>query len=366
MLADFDNDIQRNDSNISQYISVISRIVTDENLPHFTNHAVAEIIEHGARIVSRGNKLTAKFGRLADIIREAAFLCGKSEYELVQKEHVASAINRTKQRASLPSRNFQEMVNNGTILIETSGDVVGQINGLAVIHSGPITYGFPARITATIAPGRAGLINIEGSANMSGSIHTKGFSIIGGLLRYLLKPIHPMSFSASLAFEQSYGGIDGDSASGAEIVCLLSALTDIPIKQSIAMTGAIDQHGHVEAIGGVNEKIEGFFDACNYLGLTGDQAVIIPQSNAADLMLRNDVIEACEQGKFAIHAVSTIHQALKIATGVPAGEMVDDIYPENTLLDIAQHKTFEYWDQTMTHPDKLLADIDDGETENQA
>ena len=366
VLADFDDDIQRNDNSISQYISVISRIVSDEKLPHFSKHAVAEIIEHGARVVSRGNKLTAKFGRIADIIREAAFLCEKSDYELVQGEHVESAINRTKQRASLPSRNFQEMVNNGTILIETSGEVIGQINGLAVIHSGPITYGFPARITATIAPGRAGLINIEGSANMSGSIHTKGFSIIGGLLRHLLKPIHPMSFSASLAFEQSYGGIDGDSASGAETVCLLSALTDIPIKQSIAMTGAIDQHGHIEAIGGVNEKIEGFFDACNYFGLTGDQGVIIPQSNAADLMLRNDVVEACEQGKFTIHAVSTIHQALEIATGVPAGEMIEDLYPENTLLDIAQHKTFEYWDQTMTHPDKLLADVDDEEKESQA
>ena len=358
VLADFDDDIQRNENSIKQYISVVSRIIRDEELPHFTNQAIAAIIEHGARVVSRNNKLTAKFGRIADIIREAAFLCGKSEHHLVQQEHVIDAVRRTKQRASLPSRNFQEMVNNGTILIQTKGDVVGQINGLAVIHSGPITYGFPARITATIAPGRAGLINIEGSANMSGSIHTKGFSIIGGLLRCLLKPVHPMSFSASLAFEQSYGGIDGDSASGAEIVCLLSALTDIPIKQSIAMTGAIDQHGHIEAIGGVNEKIEGFFDACNYFGLTGDQGVIIPESNAADLMLRRDVVEACEQGKFAIHAVSTIHQALEIATGIPAGEMVDGLYPEGSLLDIAQQKTFEYWDQTLSHPDKLLTDTD--------
>ena len=212
--------------------------------------------------------------------------------------------NAPKNVLACPRRNFQEMVNNGTILIQTRGEVVGQINGMAVIHSGPITYGFPARITATIAPGRSGLINIEGSAKLSGSIHTKGFNILGGLLRHLLKPIHPMSFSASLAFEQSYGGIDGDSASGAETVCLISALTDVPIKQTIAMTGAIDQLGHIEAIGGVNEKIEGFFDACNYSGLTGDQAVIIPQSNAADLMLRQDIVDACEQGQFAVHAVS--------------------------------------------------------------
>lgn len=356
VLADFDDDLERNSKSISQYISVISRIIQDEQLPHFSKQAVAAVIEHGARIVSRANKLTAKFGRIADIIREAAFLSGKSDHELVQREHVVEAIRRTKQRASLPSRNFQELVNSGTILIRTQGEVVGQINGLAVIHSGPITYGFPARITSTIAPGRGGLISIEGSANLSGSIHTKGFNILGGLLRHLLKPTHPMSFSASLAFEQSYGGIDGDSASGAETVCLISALTDVPIKQSIAMTGAIDQHGHIEAIGGVNEKIEGFFDACNYAGLTGDQAVIIPQANAADLMLRIDVVDACRQGLFSVHAVSTIHQALEIATGVVAGEMIDGVYPLDSLLDIAQHKLYEYWDKTLSHPEKLLDD----------
>ncbi len=362
VLADFDDDISRNNKSIGQYISVISRIIRDEQLPHFSRQAVAAIIEHGARIVSRANKLTAKFVRIADIMREAAFLGGKSDHELVQREHVLDAIRRTKQRASLPSRNFQELVNNGTILIQTRGEVIGQINGLAVIHSGPIIYGFPARITSTIAPGRGGLINIEGSANLSGSIHTKGFNILGGLLRHLLKPVHPMSFSASIAFEQSYGGIDGDSASGAETVCLISALTNVPIKQSIAMTGAIDQHGHIEAIGGVNEKVEGFFDACNFAGLSGKQAVIIPESNAADLMLRADVVEACRQGQFRIHAVSTIHQALEIATGVAAGEMVDGIYPQDTLLDIAQHRLFEYWDQTLSNPDKLLDDL--SETEN--
>lgn len=359
VLADFDDDIPRSDNSINQYISVISRIIQDEDLPDFSKQAVAAVIEHGARIVSRSNKLTAKFGRIADIIREAAFLCGKSKYELVQRQHVVDAVRRTKQRASLPSRNFQEMVNNGTILISTSGEVVGQINGLAVIHSGPITYGFPARITATISPGRGGLINIEGSANLSGSIHTKGFNILGGLLRFLLKPVHPMSFSASLAFEQSYGGIDGDSASGAETVCLISALTDVPVRQSIAMTGAIDQHGHIEAIGGVNEKIEGFFDACHYAGLNGQQAVIIPASNAADLMLRQDIVDACEKGDFGVHAVSTIHEALEIATGVDAGEMVDGVYPSGSLLNIAQRRLFDYWQQTLSHPDRLADDTID-------
>ena len=263
--------ILRDDQGAFQYACVVAGLTETESLPHFHRTAVAALVEHGSRIVARSQKLTAKFGRIADIAREAAFLATQQHGSdaLVMDHHVKKAIQRTKSRASLPSRKFQEMVENRTIILETQGLVVGQINGLAVMHSGQLTYGFPARITATIGPGTAGLINIEGRAQMSGAIHTKGFHILGGLLRHLLDTDHPLAFSASLAFEQSYGGIDGDSASGAEIVCLLSALTGIPIKQGLAMTGAIDQHGHLEAIGGVNEKIEGFFDACNYFGLTG-------------------------------------------------------------------------------------------------
>ena len=275
--------------------------------------------------------MTARFGRIADLAREASFLASKENAKLVGEEQVLGAIHRTKQRASLPSRKFQQMVNNGTIQVETSGAVVGQINGLAVISSGPLTYGFPARITATIGAGRAGLINIEGHASLSGSIHTKGFHILGGLLRHLLRTEHPLAFSASIAFEQSYGGIDGDSASGAEICCLLSALTGVPIKQSFSMTGAIDQHGHIQAIGGVNEKIEGFYDSCKFFGLTGDQGVIIPRSNVGDLMLRKDVVDACERGDFHVHAVTRVHQALEILTGMPAGEFGEDGYPERHI-----------------------------------
>jgi len=237
VLADFDSEMPRDANGVKQYASVLAQLCKDES--------------------------TARLGRIADIAREAAFLGGG---EIVQAENVKQAVKRTKNRASLPSRKFQEMVERGTLIVKTSGEQVGQINGLAVMRSGPLTYGFPARITTTISPGTAGLINIEGQASMSGSIHTKGFQILGGLLRHLLVPEHPLAFSASIAFEQSYGGIDGDSASGAEMVCLLSALTDTPIGQNMAMTGAIDQHGNVEAIGGVNEKIEGFFDACNHAG----------------------------------------------------------------------------------------------------
>ena len=219
-----------------------------------------------------------------------------------------------------------------------------KINGLAVISAGPLSYGFPARITSTIGPGRAGIIDIEGAASLSGSIHTKGFQILGGLLRHLLQTDHPLAFSASIAFEQSYGGIDGDSASGAEICCLLSALTKIPLRQSLAMTGAIDQHGHLQAIGGVNEKIEGFFDACKSMGLNGDQGVIIPLSNAGDLMLRQDVVEACRKGEFSVYAVRRVVDALEVLTGMEAGEADENgAWPEDSVLGIAQRQASEFW-----------------------
>ncbi|MDG2469905.1 MAG: hypothetical protein P8M80_11540, partial [Pirellulaceae bacterium] len=192
-----------------------------------------------------------------------------------------------------------------------------------------------------------------GTASMSGSIHTKGFHILGGLLRFLLKTSHPLAFSASIAFEQSYGGIDGDSASGAEMVCLLSALTGIPIQQGMAMTGAVDQHGHIQAIGGVNEKIEGFYDVCVFFGLTGEQGVVIPKSNAADLMLRSDLVEACAEGKFHIYAVDTIHQAMELMTGVAAGEYFEGRYPAGSLLAMAVQKAHEYWRLTLSSPNQM-------------
>jgi len=319
------------------------------------------LIEHGARIVSRSGKLTARFGRIADIAREAAFLSRQKAGASVSADDIVEAIRRTRKRASLPSRKFQEMVNSGTIIVRTEGDVVGQINGLAVIRSGPLTYGFPARITATIGAGSAGLINIEGRAQMSGAIHTKGFQILGGLLRYLLKTGHPLAFSASIAFEQSYGGIDGDSASGAEACCLLSALTGIPIKQTLSMTGAIDQHGHIQAIGGVNEKIEGFYDACAHSGLTGSQGVIIPESNAGDLMLREDVVKACAEGQFHVYAVGRIEQALALLTGYDVGDYGDDGYPEDTLLGIAVSKAREFWKRTLSSPQQQASVVSPAE-----
>ncbi len=351
VLADFDSELNRDEYSVRQYGSVVAGLAESESLPPFHQTAVAALAEHGARIVARKNRLSARFGRIADIAREAAFL---AKGETVMAAHVKSAVQRTKDRASLPSRKFREMVENQTLMVQTDGAVVGQINGLAVMRSGPLTYGFPARITATIGPGSAGLINIEGRAQMSGSIHTKGFHILGGLLRHLLRTEHPMTFSASLAFEQSYGGIDGDSASGAEIVCLLSALTNIPIKQTMAMTGAIDQHGHLEAIGGVNEKIEGFFDACDYFGLNGEQGCVVPKSNAGDLMLREEVVEACKIGKFHVYAVDNIYDAIELMTGHEAGRPGEDgKYPEGSLLCNAHDEIEKFWRLTLASPHRI-------------
>jgi predicted ATP-dependent protease len=355
VLADFDDEIAREPEGVRQYAGVLARIARDESLLPFHKSAVAAIIEHGARIAARRGKLTARFSRVADIAREAAFLARHANRKSVLGEDVRNAVTRTKARADLPSRRFREYLADGTLKVQTKGSVAGQVNGLAVMTAGPLTYGFPARITATVGAGSAGIINIEGAAQLSGSIHTKGFHILGGLLRHLLQTDHPLAFSSSLAFEQSYGGIDGDSASCAEICCLLSALTGVPIRQDLAITGAIDQVGHVEAIGGANEKIEGFFDTCRDLGFTGTQGVVIPRSNAGDLMLRHDVVAACGAGQFHVYAVETVQEALEVLTGVPAGQRDETgVYPAGTLLALAVDKAREYWLRSLYRPEIVM------------
>lgn len=349
VLVDFDSEIQRDKQGFANYAAVISRLVTDEGLLPFDKTGVAALIEHGARIAARKDKLSTNFPRIADLAREANFLAIKADDKRVESKQVYQAISRTRKRASLPSHKFQQMLSNGTINLFTSGELIGEINGLAVIHAGPIVYGFPSRITSTVAPGRAGVINIEGQADMSGSIHTKGFQILGGLLRHLLPTNHPLTFSASIAFEQSYGGIDGDSASGAEFCCLISAITQIPISQEYAMTGAIDQHGRLQAIGGVNEKIEGFYDTCQAQGFTGTQGVIIPQSNAGDLMLRADVQQAVKDKQFSIYAVSHVTQALEILCDQTAGVLFEGEYPEDSILFKAVEKSNLFWKNTMAN-----------------
>ncbi|MHC4939625.1 MAG: Lon protease family protein [Planctomycetota bacterium] len=364
VLADFQTEIPRDPDGIRQYAGAIARMANEERFPHFHKTAVAALLEHGARIAANQGKVTTRASRIVDIGEEAAFLATKEGADLVRGEHVIQAVERTKQRADLRSRRFRELLHEGTIRVQTDGEMVGQINGLAVIHAGMLTYGFPARITASIGAGSAGIINIEGQAALSGAIHTKGFHILGGLLRHLLKMDHPLAFSASLAFEQSYGTIDGDSASCAETCCLLSALTGVPIKQNLAITGAIDQVGHVQAIGGVNEKIEGFYDTCVDLGLTGDQGVIIPTANAKDLMLRRDVVAACKEGKFRVWAVERVSEALEILTGREAGTPDSEgHYPEDSLLGIAVAKATEYWIMSLQNPGTYFIEEAEEETE---
>jgi ATP-dependent Lon protease len=312
---------------------------------------VAALLEHGVRLASDGGRISARFGRVADIVREAVWLAREEGAKQVKRQHVEGAVRRRKERAVSPARNFRRRIAEGTVRISTDGAEVGQVNGLAVLSAGEMVYGFPARITATIGPGTAGVINIERESALSGAIHTKGFYILGGLLRQLLRTDHPLAFDASVAFEQSYGGIDGDSASGAEICCLLSALTRIPLQQGFAMTGAIDQMGNIMAVGSVNEKIEGFYDTCADLGLTGRQGVIIPRANARDLQLRTDVVKACADKRFAIHAVDDVREALSILTGMPAGHRDDrGRYEKGSLLALAMQRAREYWERAAPGP----------------
>ncbi|MHC5115201.1 MAG: Lon protease family protein, partial [Planctomycetota bacterium] len=345
VLADFSAVIDRDDHGIRQYAGVLARITREEDLLPLQRDAVCALVEHGARIAERRGKLTARLSRIADLAREATYLATRAGRNAIGADDVREAVQRTKRRADLPSRRFRELLVDGTVRVQTAGARVGQINGLAVSRSGPLVSGFPARITATIGVGSAGVINIEREAALSGAIHTKGFYILGGLLRHLLHTDHPFAFSASIAFEQSYGGIDGDSASGAEICCLLSALTGLPLRQDLAMTGAIDQFGNVMAIGAVNEKIEGFYDVCCEVGLTGSQGVLIPRANAGDLMLRPDVAEACAEGRFSVYAVECIHEALELFTGRPAGrrETEGEPYPDGTVLALAMAQANRYY-----------------------
>lgn len=344
VLVDFDSVLPRDEAGIEDYTAVLGNIVREEHLPPFDKTAIAALIEHGARISAMAGKLTARFGRIADVAREAAHVATSRDSRLVAAEDVCNAVINRKRRASLPSRRFREFVADGTIRIETEGEVVGQVNGLAVLQAGPMVYGFPTRITAAIGPGTAGVINIDREAALSGAIHTKGFYILRGLIRRLLRPEHPLAFDASLAFEQSYGAIDGDSASGAEFCCLISALTGIPLRQDLAMTGAIDQMGTILAVGAVDEKVEGFFDACRDHGTLGTQGVIIPKCNAPDLMLRHDVVEACERGEFRVYGVETILEALALLTGRAVGtRRADGSFTRGSVLAAAVDRAHEYW-----------------------
>jgi len=349
--ADFDTVMERKDETQLKYAEFIRKICSDEKLRPFDRSGAAAVIEYGVRLAGRQKKLSTEFHRITDILREASYWAGKDGSSQVTEKHVDRAITEKIYRKKMIEEKIQEMIDDGIILIDSAGTRVGQVNGLSVYDMGEYAFGKPSRITAQTSMGKAGIINIEREADLSGRTHNKGVLILAGYLRGKYAQDKPLTLTASICFEQSYGGIDGDSASSTEVYAILSSLAEIPIRQEVAVTGSVNQNGEIQPIGGVNQKIEGFFDVCQARGLTGTQGVMIPHQNVGDLMLRKDVVEAVSQGKFHIYPVKTIDQGVEILTGVPAGEKkADGTYSEGTvnfrvnkkLLDLARSmKGFE-------------------------
>ena len=319
--ADFDTEMQNADKGIRSYLSFIKTLCDREQLIAFDTSALCEVVEYGVRLAGRQNKLSTRFSILADVLREANYWAGREQADRVTADHVRRAINERIERVRLVEEKIQEMIDDGSIMIDTDGKVTGQVNGLSVYQTGEHEFGKPARITAKTSVGRSGIINIEREASMSGPSHNKGVLILGGYLRGKYAQRHPLELSASLAFEQSYSGVDGDSASSSEVYAILSSISGIPIDQGIAVTGSVNQHGDIQPIGGVNLKIEGFFDCCKTRGLNGRQGVIIPHQNVGDLMLRHDVTDAVRKNLFHVHAIRSIDEGIAILTGLPAAKV---------------------------------------------
>lgn len=318
--ADFRDAMELEQNHLSAYAHWIAKLCRDESLPHFDRGAVERIVEFGARQAGDREKVSASYAEISDLAREAAYWARKENERVVTTRHVERALNQRVFRSNRIEEEIRELIKNGTLLIDIDGEKVGQVNGLSVLDTGAYRFGRPARVTASVAMGQAGIVNIERESHLSGSIHDKGVLILSGYLRNRYGQDKPLALSASLCFEQSYSGVEGDSASSAELYALLSRLSNIPLRQDIAVTGSVNQWGEVQAIGGVNEKIEGFHDVCRVKGLTGKQGVMIPAANVRNLILRADVVEAAAERRFHIYPVRTIDQGLEILTGVRAGE----------------------------------------------
>jgi lon-related putative ATP-dependent protease len=341
--ADFDSVMNKDNDKIQQYASFIRKICDEDKLRPFDNTGIAAVVEQGVRITGRQKKLSTRFHLIADLLREANYWAEKDGSDVVTEKHVDKAIEKRNYRVNLIEEKIQEMIDDGTILIDSDGRVVGQVNGLSVYNLGDYMFGKPSRITAKTSLGKAGIINIEREAEMSGPIHNKGVFILTGYLRGRYAQDKPITMSASLCFEQSYSGIEGDSASSTEIYALLSSISGLPLRQDIAVTGSVNQKGEIQPIGGVNEKIEGFFDVCKAKGLTGKQGVMIPHLNIDDLMLRKDVVEAVKERKFRIYPVKTIDQGIEILTGVEAGEKLESgHFKEETVNGLVDKRLREF------------------------
>ncbi len=340
--ADFESHIERSRESQALYARLIATLAHKEQMRPFDRSAIARVIEHGARLVEDSEKLTTHMRSIADTLREADYWAGEAGRDIVTAEDIQTAIDHYVYRSSRVREQIQEAIQRNTIYIDTEGARVGQINGLSVLSMGQYAFGQPSRITATVHIGEGHVVDIEREVEMGGPIHSKGVLILSSFLASRYAQDHPLSLSASLVFEQSYGGVDGDSASLAELCALMSALSGVPIKQSFAMTGSVNQHGEVQPIGGVNEKIEGFFDVCRARGLDGEQGVLIPSSNVKHLMLRSDIVEAAEQGRFHIYPVESVDQAIALLTGHAAGEGdKNGNYPDDSINGLVQNRLTE-------------------------
>jgi len=330
--SDFDPQLKNEERTVQQYASYVKKVCTEKHLRPLDKSGFAAIIEHAVRLAGRRKKISAHLSRIDDILIESNHWAAQDGSAVIQVHHVDKALQNREYRVNLLQEKIQELIEDNVLMIDTEGAVVGQLNGLSVYDMGDFSFGKPSRITAKTSMGRSGVINIEREAALSGKIHDKGVLILSGYLRAKYAQNKPLAMNASVTFEQSYSGVEGDSASSAELYTVLSSLAELPLRQDLAVTGSVNQKGEIQPIGGVNEKIEGFFDVCRARGLTGTQGVIIPHQNVEDLMLRKDVLEAVAQGKFHVYPIHEIDQGIELLTGVAAGQMADDgTYPEATL-----------------------------------
>jgi ATP-dependent Lon protease len=340
--AEFDSVMPLGKKSLREYYEFVRKVVDDENLLPYDLSGMQAICEYGMRLSGRRDRLTTRFTPVSDIVKESSFCAQERKSKFVTRQDVHCAIRNKRSRINLIEEKIQELYDNDTLMVSTTGSAVGQINGLSVYNLGEYSFGRPSRITVNTALGKEGVINIEREADLSGPIHNKGVLVLSGYLREMFAQDKPLAMAASISFEQSYSGVDGDSASSTEIYAILSSIADIPIRQDIAVTGSVNQKGEIQPIGGVNEKVEGFYDVCKSRRLTGKQGVLIPHQNVPDLMLRPDVIDAVKAGKFHIYPVKTIGEGIEVLMGTPAGKRrPKGKFPADTVMGRVDAKLHE-------------------------
>ena len=346
--ADFDYEVTASDDTAYQYARFIARVCKQEKITHFSPDGVAAIIEVCKTISGHQKKLSLRFGPVISIVKEAEYWAKEAKETLVSGQHVRRAMAEHRFRYNLYEEKVHESYLNDTVLIDVEGEEIGQVNALAVYQMGEIAFGRPSRITAETYMGKNGLINIEREAGLSGNTHDKGILILSGYLGRTFGQEQPLCLSVSVTFEQNYSGVDGDSASSTELYAILSSLSSIPIQQGIAVTGSVNQKGKIQAIGGVNEKIEGFYEVCKTKGLNGKQGVIIPQANVQNLMLSQEVVDAVAQGLYHIYPIKTVEQGIEILTGLPAGQRDrQGKFPDGTLYSKVQDRLTMLFKKTL-------------------